>query len=84
MIGAQESLFHCEVHSCCLEQIPEHHPQLMKRGAVKHAEHVIKCAHPGPAEGTLNIYMREEIKRTSGKSQIEKKKRINEEMVYLV
>lgn len=60
MTGAQESSVHCEVHSCLLEQIPEHQPQLMKRGAIKHMEHVIKCAHPGPAEGTLNIWIRRE------------------------
>lgn len=54
--GAQESSFHCEAHSCCLEQIPEHQPHFMKSGAIKHTEHVIKWAHPGPAEGTLNIW----------------------------
>lgn len=56
MIGGQESLLHCEVHSGCLEQTPEHQPQLMNKGAIKHLEHVMKCAQPGPAVGTLNIY----------------------------
>lgn len=59
MMGAQVSVFHCEVHSCCLEQTPEHQPQSMKRGAVRHMRHVTKCAHPGPADGTLNILMKE-------------------------
>lgn len=55
MTGVHESLFHFEAQSRCLKQIPEHQPQFMKRGAIKHLEHVIKWAHPGPAEGTLNI-----------------------------
>lgn len=58
MTGAQESLLHFEVHSFCLEQVPEHQPHFMKCGAVKHLEHVRKCAQPGPAEGTLNIFKR--------------------------
>lgn len=59
MTGAQESLFHCEVQLSFLEHFPEHQPQFMKCGAVKHTEHVRKWAHPGPAEGILNILIRE-------------------------
>lgn len=55
MTGAQDFVFHREAHFSFLEQTPEHQPQFMKRGALRHVEHVIKCAHPGPAEGTLNI-----------------------------
>lgn len=55
MTGAHESSFHCKSHSCCLEQNPEHQPQFMKREAIRHMEQVLKCAHPGPREGTLNI-----------------------------
>lgn len=56
MMGTQESVFNCEAHgSLCLKHIPEHQPQFMKRGAIKHVEHVLKCSHPGPAEGTMNI-----------------------------
>lgn len=56
MTGAHESLFHCDAHSCCFEHFPEHQPQFMKSGAVKHLEHVAKCVQPGPVEGTLNIW----------------------------
>lgn len=55
MTGAHESSFHCKSHSCCLEQNPEHQPQFMKREAIRHMGQVLKCAHPGPREGTLNI-----------------------------
>lgn len=57
MTGAHEFLLHCDSpHSCCLEQTPEHQPQPMKRGAIRHMEHVLKWAQPGPREGTLNIW----------------------------
>ena len=63
MTGAQEFLSHFDVHSCCLEQIPEHHPQFMKLGAIRHMEHVIKCAQPGPTDGTLNILIRKRVNK---------------------
>lgn len=62
MMGPQDFLFHCELHSSCLEQIPEHQPQFMKNGAFKHMGHVLKCAHPGPVEGTLNILIVERVR----------------------
>lgn len=73
MTGAHEASFHCEVHSCCLEQLPEHQPQLMKRGALKQMEHVKKCAHPGPAEGTLNILIKERGGRGWGEPHVTEK-----------
>lgn len=63
MTGEQECLFHCEAHSSCLEHIPEHHPQFMKRGDIKHMEHVTKCAQPGPMVGTLNNWFSDRGKR---------------------
>lgn len=62
MIGPQDFLFHCELHSSCLEQIPEHQPQFMKDGVFKHMGHVLKCPHPGPVEGTLNILIVERVR----------------------
>lgn len=57
MTGAHEFWLQCESHSCRLEQESEHQPQFIKAGAIKHMEQVMKWAHPGPAEGTLNIYI---------------------------
>lgn len=59
MTGAHEFWRQRESHSFCLEHFPEHQPQLMKAGALRHMEQVMKWAHPGPAVGTLNIYMTE-------------------------
>lgn len=57
MTGSHELLLHCDSeHWCCREQTPEHQPQSMKRGAIRHMEHVLKWAQPGPREGTLNIW----------------------------
>lgn len=69
MTGAHVFWLQCELHSGRLEHFPEHQPQFMKAGAIRHVEQVIKWAHPGPAEGTLNICTTERTKRNGRASK---------------
>lgn len=59
--GGQDSFLQRLWHSLSHEHTPEHQPQPMNLGAVRHMAHVRKCWQPGPLWGTWIIWNRDKI-----------------------
>lgn len=57
--GGQDSFLQRLWHSLSQEHTPEHQPQPMNLGAVRHMAQVRKCWQPGPRWGTWIIWNRE-------------------------
>lgn len=59
--GGQDSFLQPRSHSSSQEHAPEHQPQPMNLGAVRHMAQVRKCWQPGPLWGTWIIWNRKVI-----------------------